>query len=385
MNDRAALALQVFDQLRQGTAWGGLSAPERASLDHHMNRIAKTLGSPQRAPADPYAHLLGTPADLQRQIDQGGAQAGSPTNGQAPAQPPAAPPPAPPATSQIGQRAADALEAVNFPGFVAALLTGTFKAIVDATTQQVREYANLVASLSQSVDDFSRDKVSLNQVRDWLRDRHPQDLEIELPAPGKADQPRLLPRADREGQSPAWLEEYGLGGQALSAELTDGPLLDAGRPKVGEERMQTLATLVLMGVNRVVVNDGDIRARLQFHAAARDLVKADIEQEQLGISGQQVQSQATTSMMVSTLKANAQADSSIKADLMGEVHITFRSETFPLERFADSAAIQLINRHARWQKDAGAPSTAGASSAPTSPTGTQPASARPAPTAEGGK
>ena len=53
--------------------------------------------------------------------------------------------------------------------------------------------------------------------------------------------------------------------------------------------------------------------------------------------------------MVSTAKANAQADASIKADLMGEVNINFRSETFPLERFADSAAVQLLSRHARWQ------------------------------------
>jgi hypothetical protein len=84
-------------------------------------------------------------------------------------------------------------------------------------------------------------------------------------------------------------------------------------------------------------------------------------------------------MMVSTVKANAQADASIKADLMGEVRIAFRSETFPLERFADSAAIQLINRHARWQKDAsGAPAPAGSAPAPATPT-PAPAAAPPTP------
>jgi len=34
----------------------------------------------------------------------------------------------------------EALNSVNFPGFVASLVTGTFQAIVDATVQQLREY-----------------------------------------------------------------------------------------------------------------------------------------------------------------------------------------------------------------------------------------------------
>jgi hypothetical protein len=387
MNDRVALALEAFNQLRRGKAYRGLPLSERQSLDDHIGRISRTLtGQSLAVPADPYARLLGTPDDLQAQLAGGGPGGGAPQSGSSGAGPsgsqPAAPPPAPPApppppsTSQIGQRAAEALDAVDFPGFVAALVTGTFKAIVDASKQQISEYAKLVASISQTVEDFSRDNVTPNQTRDWLTNRHGKDLQVQLPAPGKEkeEQPKLLPRPESEGESPAWLDDYGLGGQQLTADLTDGPLVDAGRNKVGEERLQTLATLVLMGINRVVVNDGDIRARLQFHAAARDTVRADVEQQGLAIAAQQVQATQATSMMVSTVKVNAQADASIKADLMGEVHITFRSETFPLERFADSPAIQLINRHARWQKET--PATPAAPAAPEEKS----AKAAPAPT-----
>src|SRR5205823_1693283 len=139
------------------------------------------------------------------------------------------------------------------------------------------------------------------QTRDWLADRHGQDLQIVLPAPGKetTETPHLMPRAGREGQSPAWLDQYGLGGQELTAEVTDGPLLDAGRLKVAEERMQTLATLVLMGINRVVVGDGNIRARLQFHASARDTVRADVQQQALAIASQPAQAAQAAQMMVS--------------------------------------------------------------------------------------
>ena len=48
-------------------------------------------------------------------------------------------------------------------------------------------------------------------------------------------------------------------------------------------------------------------------------------------------------LMVNTASINAQSDINVRADLTGEVRVKFRSETFPLERFADSAAIQLIN------------------------------------------
>ena len=63
--------------------------------------------------------------------------------------------------------------------------------------------------------------------------------------------------------------------------------------------------------------------------------------------------------VLSTLKANTQTDTTIKADLMGEVHLVFGTETFPLADFADTPAIQLIQRNARWQGEvpSGPPST----------------------------
>ena len=52
-------------------------------------------------------------------------------------------------------------------------------------------------------------------------------------------------------------------------------------------------------------------------------------------------------IVVNTTSLNTQADVNMNTDLTGEVRVRFRSDYFPLERFADSAAIQLINSHAR--------------------------------------
>ena len=339
----AELALDALRRVRRKS--GLLPEGEAKALERDLARIESVLCA---RTDDPYALALDVdPTADPRQQQQGGAPPAQPSQ------------PAPAVTQQIGDRAAAALQAVNFPGFVAALVTGTFQAIVDATAQQVREYANLVASISKSVDDFSRDNVTPNQVRDWLAARHSADLAVVLPEAGKPGEPRLLPRQGRSGESPAWLGDYGLKGQELSEELTEGPLLEKGRSSCGEERLQMLATMVLLGINRVVVNEGDIRAKMQFHAVARDQLTAEVATGQIGqgaIAGRSQQPQATT--MISTLKANAQADASIKTDLMGEVRITFRSETFPLERFADSQAIQLLNRHARWKGSEAPPAPA---------------------------
>lgn len=349
MRDLAATALDATRRIRRSPGYGALAPAERRQLDHDLRAIESALGD--EGPADPFARSLADDAPSK------------------PAPPPPAPPPPGPVAT-LGARSAEVVQAVNFPGFVAGLIQGVFQAIVDATAQQVREYANLVASLSRSVDAFSRDNVTDDQARDWLAQKHPQDLHVALPEPGRPGSPQVAPRRGRDGQSPAWLGEYGLDGEALNTELTEGPLLQRARTRVGEERMQSLAAMVLMGINRVVVNEGDIRAKMQFHAVAREQSGAEMASgsagQAPGIAGRGLQPGA--SMMVSTMKANTQADASIKADLMGEVRVTFRTETFPLERFADSAAIQLLNRHAQWRDAAPAaapaPSPAPAPAAP---------------------
>jgi hypothetical protein len=137
---------------------------------------------------------------------------------------------------------------------------------------------------------------------------------------------------------------------------------------MAEERMQNLATMVLMGINRIVIQDGQIKARLQFHASARESVKADVADvsvaAQGGIAARDSGSASGVMTRVSTVSVNAQADVAIKANLVGEVSIRFRSETFNLERFADSQAIDLINRHSRLQRPAPAAAPQPAAAAP---------------------
>jgi hypothetical protein len=398
-------ALAATRSIRSSRGYQALSASEQASLERDLTRIEHALGAPdeafaaQRATSDPFAVPLETPFATRGVGGFPGAPAPRPGGGggMAPVQPPAPPaqPPRPPTSTEvIGARARQVLDAVDFPSFVAGLIHGTFQSIVDATAKQVREYAKLVADLSRSVDDFTRDNVSVYQAYDWLADRHPQELELILPRPGQNVPPRLVPRGAGNERSrgrpssPAWLEQYGLGGEELTPELVQGPLVQAARRSMGEDRMRTLATLVLMGINRIVIDDGQLRAKLQFHAKAQEKLTADIAMktggQELGIAAQQSGMRTVVTTMVSTVDVNAQSDISIKADLVGEVSVRFRTETFDLQRFADSQAIELINRHAGQRSSAApAPAPAAAPSAP-APASTAPAPAAPSPPLERG-
>jgi hypothetical protein len=390
MADDVALALAVTSELRKNAH--KLDPASARALEKDLRAIERKLQSQ----GDPYARVMDV-LDLQGKLQQSAApdDGTRPSDSQpqqqaappqpAPAQPPPAPPAPPPAaqTAQLGDRMATALEAVDFTGFVSKLITGTFRAIVDASTAQMKEYANLVASLATTLEEFTGENVSLNQARDHLAQQFPQDLVLKLPPAGSTEQPLLQVRPERQGESPDWLAKYNLKGEELSDELVEGPLLDAARKKVGEGRMSSLATMVLMGMNRIVVNDGEVRAKVQFHAAAVDVQHADYQAQQGAMVTRDAGDQGSmTQMMVSTLKANAQADAAIKADLMGEVRVSFKSEVFPLERFADSAAIQLISRHAKWrtdQKDEGAKGEKSAEAAPSPGPGATPAPAPAAP------
>jgi hypothetical protein len=133
-----------------------------------------------------------------------------------------------------------------------------------------------------------------------------------------------------------------------------------------------------MGINRVVVDDGEITAKLQFHIDASETTQLRFDQTKTtmgNMSGRAGRSPFTANaIMVNTTSLNAQSDINVRADLTGQVKVRFRSETFPLDRFADSAAIQLINQNAKVP-----PPTPPAAPAPATPAAAAPAPASPAP------
>jgi len=272
------------------------------------------------------------------------------------------------ATQTLASRVGALSDEINFPAFVAALVHGTFDAIVDATIRQMEAFADLVSAVAKDVEQFTNENVTPNQAKDWLAKQYPQDLQVVF----NDGQPSLQPRGTQDNldNAPPWLSEYGLDGQLLSTELINEQLVPMGRKRIGQNRLQTLATMVLLGMNRVVVRDGTISARIQIRAQADDKAKVDyaVSSDPGGPTwGERGSAVGQPGLMVSTVAANVQTDTQLKADLYGEVRINFASETLPLERFADPARLALLQRNSRSGVPASGASTAASPTALTSP------------------
>jgi hypothetical protein len=339
---RSAAALQrsvAFRQLPIATQQAVLR-----DLGSIRRGFATAAADAVRPAGAPLAGALGP----RRQL-VGGETTAPPADPAAGANPDASPRPRS-ATAALAANAGALSDEIDFSAFVAGLVHGTFDAMVDASIRQMETYADLVSTVARGLDAFTRDNVSRGQVIDWLSERYPRDLERDVPLDGSGEA-RLVVRAggDEDERRPAWLADFGLADEPLSDELVEEQLVPAARQALGESRLKSLATMVLLGLNRIVVKDGTISARVRFRAAAKDTAKVAYAtgQEPASPWGERGgYSYAPPSTMVSTVGVNVQAESDLKVELFGEVKINFASETLPLDRFANAAQLQLLESHA---------------------------------------
>ncbi|MFM0631240.1 hypothetical protein [Paraburkholderia xenovorans] len=265
------------------------------------------------------------------------------------------------ATDALGRRAGALSDELDFPAFVSSLVHGTFDAMVDSSIRQMQSFADLVAAVAKPLEQFSQENVSLNQARDYLVEQHPRDIMLE----SRDGEMSLAPVARKPaagddagadedgGPSPRWLADYGHEGEELTPEFLEQQLLPLVRVKVAKARLQMLSTMVLLGMNRIVIKDGTIGARLRFRAAAADHAAMQYASSNDPGTGAETwgrragSSEPAASTKVSTVGVNVQSDSELKAELFGEVKINFASETLPLDRFIDDAKRTLLEGHSR--------------------------------------
>jgi hypothetical protein len=252
----------------------------------------------------------------------------------------------PSAASQIGGVTTETLRAISFPVFVADLIRGTFTAIQDASQKQMDAYMELLANVSKTVDEFDKDNVSDDNGRAWLAERYPHHLKMD-------DSGKLVPAPNQpDGAAPNVVADLDL---SQSVDLTDQSAIDetlvpAARRKLAQSRLKMLSTFVLMGINRIVVTGGKIRATMGFHINTRDTAHqehaegVDFKTGASGSFGAGLWS-ASASMSfayVSSTKTDSNADLNTQTDLTGEVELHFQSDYFPIQRFADSGDVDKI-------------------------------------------
>jgi hypothetical protein len=294
-HQRREVERQVKTMLGRSAAFRALPSAEQQRITHDTSAVVDTMAqngiaqrrSPER---DPYAVPFETgvptapglpppptlpgmqppPSSGSTPTFTGGAQPGAKTFG--PQQQGDFGTAIATGTSQAGEL----LRQVNFPAFVAELVQGVFQAVVDASIQQMRAYGELVQSVAMSLNDFRDANVSENQGRDHLVSKFPNLMQINVTDGG----PRvgLRPGADEDELGEAGVS-LGLGqDQSVDADNLDELLVPIARNDLARSRQSLLATVLLMGINRIVVTDGKINAKLKFDFAARDTYQQHAQQ-----------------------------------------------------------------------------------------------------------
>jgi hypothetical protein len=264
--------------------------------------------------------------------------------------------PAPILSEEFSPRAAreaakitrDTLKAVEFPTFVADLIRGTYNAIIDASIKQMEAYAELVANVAKTVDHFMADNITDNQARDYLAGQYPAHFRVDT----SSDSPTIVVREGAQDKpAPSLKTDLELPEDVqLTDEEAESTLVPAARRKLARGRQQMLASMVMMGVNRIVVTSGRIYAKMGFHIDAHDYGSASAATsfDERNVSGATAWfgfgggGSVNAVTYVTSSKKDSGDSINTNTDLTGEVELKFKSDYLPLERMATPAMIGAI-------------------------------------------
>lgn len=335
---RAVVAREVQELLKRSPTFKALPPAEAKRLQEDMTKVTTFLADP--APVRGLEEKTANPiGDLkQRLAEDPGAvgkdfRAGAVREG----------------VEQFGEM----VKKVDFPKFVASLVQGVFQAVVNASIQQMQAYGELLSATSKTVDQFAKDNISDAQARDFIAQRYPSAVDVDT----SGETARLSPK---EGSELDVGQEFGMEGVDLSDGESEQALVNAAKLQMAKSRQQMLATMVLLGINRIVVTNGHINAKVLFDMRASDsarrVSKAQLaDREKQGASaggwlssilgGVQAGYEHETTVG-SAVDDSSESKAEVKAQLSGDVRLQFKSETFPLERMVDVMGLEQLQQRA---------------------------------------
>ncbi len=255
---------------------------------------------------------------------------------------------------QAGELAGEFVQEVDFPGFVRDLLKAVFDANIEVTLKQMEVYKDLMKVASSSVAKFVRE-IDNTAAFGYLAENNPDEFNFAFDDEEKdEDGNPAATLTDKEGN------KIDLGDNEVKAKIMDAKIAMA------KEHRALIREMILMGVTRLVIDKGTIKASVLFDMKATETIqrkdKAAVRDSTsvtrhfgggfLGfIGGGKTRTRTTSTLTVSSVKS--QADTSLAARLSGSVEIIYKSDYFKLDNFAAMYAPQAAQEGAQ---PAGTPS-----------------------------
>ncbi|RQS05120.1 hypothetical protein DIE02_17065 [Burkholderia sp. Bp8991] len=272
------------------------------------------------------------------------------------------------------------LNAVSFPRFVTELITGVFKAMNDSNQQQLTAFVDLIRNVAQTTEGFADSNVGIAGARQWLAEHFPTAYEVtgDDEAADDADELAGLPpderrqrqqelQAERDastrlalraGATPpaeaALRTALGLGPADAVTAADPERLVPLAQQVLARNRQQLLATMVQMGLQRIVIESGRLNAAMNFHidassVAANDRGSQFDTRNTVGVSGgarfgpwgAEANVQSTIGY-VSTDRTQTTESSHADLNLSSGVELVFRTDYVPLNRLAGVGDVERI-------------------------------------------
>jgi hypothetical protein len=299
------------------------------------------------------------------------------------------------ATAQGVEQFGALVQKVDFPKFVGGLIKNVFQAIVESSMDQMRAYGELIANVAKTVDQFMVDNIGPGAGRDYLAGRFPEDLAVDTSSTSSLAEgaeappsPRLVATGDDSAAALAKIStELNINPPVtdLSDDSAEERLVTAARLQLARQRQQLLSSMVMLGINRIVITDGSINAKVVFDMRASDTAQQvnrasmyDRESSMnrnvaaagfggwgfaAGTTNTNVQEHMAT--VGSAVDETSESKAEVKAKLSGDVRVNFKSDYLPLEKMATPEMMSVIQGN----------------STPYNPNRPAPAAAQPAPAA----
>jgi hypothetical protein len=246
-----------------------------------------------------------------------------------------------PNIDRAGDLAAGFIQDVDFPGFVRDLLKGVFDANLEVTLQQMQSFQELLKTATESVSRF------VNAIDDtaafgYLAENNSDEFSIDFSAFERNEDGS--PKAVLTNSSG---EPVDIGDNEVKSRIMDAKIAMA------REQRALLREVILMGVTRLVVERGNVKASVIFDIKAReDIQKNDraalrdqfsvggglnlsagkIGKILPGLGGGLSGGRRISAISISSVKSEASTE--LAAQVAGSVDITFKSDYFKLDNFA---------------------------------------------------
>ncbi|WP_323801769.1 hypothetical protein [Parasphingorhabdus sp.] len=281
------------------------------------------------------------------------------------------------AVEQGVEQFGEMVQKVDFPKFVGGLIENVFQAIVESSIEQMRAYGELIANVAKTTDQFMADNIGQSAGRDYLADKYPDVISI---GGGGSDD---FASGFAEDDAPAGPVMQATGDNAavrlaeISKEMNINPpitdlsdanaemrLMTAARLEMAKSRQQLLSSMVMLGINRIVVTDGSINAKVVFSMRASDTAKrqyrASMHDKQSMKNESEVKARyggwyspvaasvknKNTYEHVTTVGTSvdetSESKAEVKAKLSGNVRLNFKSDYLPMEKMATPEMMSVI-------------------------------------------